>query len=43
MGEGGKIIVLEPRRIAARAAPSGWRRPLANVSARRVGYRVRMG
>ena len=40
--EGGKIIVLEPRRLAARAAADRMARTLGEKAGETVGYRVRM-
>src|ERR671915_325988 len=39
---GRKILVLEPRRLAARAAAERMARTLAEPVGERVGYRVRM-
>src|SRR5665213_4440296 len=39
---GGRIIVLEPRRIAARAAAERMARTLGERAGETVGYRVRM-
>jgi len=38
----GKIMVLEPRRLAARAAAGRMARTLAEIVGQRVGYRVRL-
>ncbi len=41
--QGRKIIVLEPRRLAARAAAERMARTLGEKAGERVGYRVRFG
>ncbi|WP_127090642.1 ATP-dependent helicase HrpB [Aquabacter cavernae] len=40
--KGGKILVLEPRRLAARAAAARMARTLGEAVGERVGYRVRL-
>ncbi|MCJ8142717.1 ATP-dependent helicase HrpB [Ancylobacter sp. A5.8] len=41
--QGGKILVLEPRRIAARAAAERMATTLGETAGQRVGYRARFG
>jgi ATP-dependent helicase HrpB len=40
--QGGKIIVLEPRRLAARPRPRGWPPSLGESVGETVGFRVRL-